>query len=175
MNKIYNYWFIIYEDLKNSNSEFTKGFLICSLCILWRFWINLYMSQNGNKIFFLSDLRHVFVLHFGMNYWYFRNASKSCSIIRMKTLNAHFQVRYLPENMQIVERRSTKCKFVIRVLVISITYKVLQSCIFLVRRVWGIMFFSILTKCFSFLDYGGKAFLVYIINRMLFNWYGCLS
>lgn len=93
----------------------------------------------------------------------------------MKTLNAHFQVRYLPENMQIVERRSTKCKFVIRVLVISITYKVLQSCIFLVRRVWGIMFFSILTKCFSFLDYGGKAFLVYIINRMLFNWYGCLS
>ena len=62
----------------------------------------------------------------------------------MKTLNAHFQVRYLAEVRQIVERRATKCKFVIRVLFISITYKAIYSspklyC--LVRQVWGIVFF----------------------------------
>ena len=45
----------------------------------------------------------------------------------MKTLNAHFQVRYLPENRQTVKRRATKCKFVIRFVFISITHKAIYS------------------------------------------------
>lgn len=63
----------------------------------------------------------------------------------MKTLNAHFQVRYLPENRQTVKRRATKCKFVIRFVFISITHKAIYSSpklyFFLVRQVWGIVFF----------------------------------
>ena len=60
----------------------------------------------------------------------------------MKTLNAHFQVRYLPENRQTVKRRATKCKLgLFSFLLPKKLYIVLQTCIFLVWQVWGIVFF----------------------------------
>lgn len=71
----------------------------------------------------------------------------------MKTLNAHFQVRYLPENRQTVKRRATKCKFVILsvfILLPTKLYIVLQSCIFFSTTSMGYRVFLNFDKMFFF-------------------------